>query len=240
MTGPVVLNRRGAAAVALGLIAAGAAVGVVAMRWRASSAPPAMPAADRDPPAQAGVAAAAPAAEVRVTLTAEMRARAAIATAPVGRQTVSTVLRVPGIVTADTYRQTIVTPLVSGRVEAVAVELGATVRPGQVLARVYSPEVAEVRERHVSALAMLDAHDRELRRLQRLREIGAASQQELEQAHAQHASQTAGVEAAKARLALLGAGEGDEAAASTFVVRAPSAGVVTVRAVNQGQNVDPA
>ena len=129
MTGPVMLNRSGAALAAVGLVAAGVAVGLVATRWSASSGPGAMPAASQTSPPPATVAAATPTAEVRITLSAEMLARAAIAIAPAGQRSVTTVLRVPGIVTADTYRQTIVTPLVGGRVEAVGVELGAAVRP---------------------------------------------------------------------------------------------------------------
>ena len=246
MTGPAVrLNRGGAMLVALGLVAAGVGVGVVATRWGATTVPAQMPATGQavpslSAPSPAPALAPPPAGAVTIALSPEMLARAAIVTAPATARRVTTVLRVPGIVTADTYRQTVVTPLVGGRVEAVAVELGAAVRPGQVLARLYSPEVAEAREKYVSAKAMLDAHDRELQRLQRLREIGAASQQELEQAHAEHAAQVAGIESARSRLALLGAEEGPGSAASTFLVRAPSAGVVTARAVNQGQNVDPA
>ena len=240
MTGPVMLNRGGAALAAVGLLTAGVAIGVMAMRWSPSWVPATMPAASQASPPPATVAAATPAAEIRIALSTEMLARAAIVTAPVGRRPVTTVLRVPGIVTADTYRQTVVTSLVGGRIESVGVELGAAVRPGQVLARVYSPEVAEVRERYVSAQAMLDAHDRELQRLHRLQEIGAASQQELEQAHAEHAAQVAGIETVRARLALLGAEEATASGASTLLVRAPSAGVVTARAVNPGQNVDPA
>ena len=52
---------------------------------------------------------------------------------------------------------------------------------------------------------MLDAHDRELRRTQKLVEIGAASRQELERIHAEHAAQSAKVESTRARLELLGA-----------------------------------
>ena len=250
MTGPaVMLNRGGAVLAALGLVAAGVAVGVVATRWGATTVPAQMPAtgqavqslsAPSSASSPAPAAAPAPAGDVTIALSPEMLARAAVVTEPATARRVTTVLRVPGIVSADTYRQTVVTPLVGGRVEAVAVELGAAVRPGQVLARLYSPEVAEARERHLSTKAMLDAHDRELQRLQRLREIGAASQQELERAHAEHAAQVAGVETARTRLALLGAEETAGSGASTFEVRAPSAGVVTARAVNPGQNVDPA
>ena len=246
MTGPAVkLNRGGAALAAFGLVAAGVAVGWVATRWGATTAPAEVASVGQaapslSAPSSAPSSAPAPAGEGTIALSPEMLARAAIATAPATERRVTTVLRVPGIVTADTYRQTVVTPLVGGRVEAVSVELGAAVRPGQVLARLYSPEIAEARERLVSARAMLDAHDRELRRLQRLREIGAASLQELERAHAEHDAQVAGIETARSRLALLGVEEAAGSAASTFQVRAPSAGVVTTRAVNQGQNVDPA
>lgn len=242
MTGPAVRLNRGAAAVtALGLVVAGAFVGVVAMRWGSPAVPGPTPSArPATSVSSAPVAESAPAGDVTIALTPEMLARAALVTAPATERRVTTALRVPGIVAADTYSQTTVTPLVGGRVEAVAVELGAAVRPGQVLAQVYSPEVAEARERLVAARAMLEAHDRELQRLQRLREIGAASQQELDRAHAEHAAQVAGIESARSRLALLGTEEAAGAGGATFLVRAPSAGVVTARAVNQGQNVDPA
>jgi RND family efflux transporter MFP subunit len=91
---------------------------------------------------------------------------------------------------------------------------------------------------------MLDAHDRELQRTQKLVDIGAASRQELERIHAEHAAQTAEVESARARLQLLGvdvdatsSSMGQERA--TANVAAPIDGVVTERLVNTGLNVDP-
>lgn len=240
MTEPAVKLTRGTAVVvAVGLAVAGAAAGFLASR--------------RSVPAPAeGVQAGAPAVPARtehpvtlptpqtltVTLSPELLARAEISTAPAGRRTVTATLRLPGVVAADAYHQTVVTPLVSGRIETVTVALGAAVRQGQVLARVQSPEVAEVRERVVAAQSMLAAHDRELSRVERLLAIGAASQQELERAHAEHAAQVAGLESAQARLALLGGGE--VPAGAIFLVRAPSSGVVTERMANPGQNVEPA
>jgi RND family efflux transporter MFP subunit len=109
---------------------------------------------------------------------------------------------------------------------------------------VYSPEVAEARTKYVSAKAMLDAHDRELQRTQKLVEIGAASRQELEKIHAEHAAQLAEVESARSRLALLGA-DVDGSVPSTSQdnartsVPAPIDGVVTERFANVGLNVDP-
>jgi multidrug efflux pump subunit AcrA (membrane-fusion protein) len=115
---------------------------------------------------------------------------------------------------------------------------------GQPVAQVYSPELAEARTRFVAAKAMLDAHDRELQRTQKLADIGAASRQELERIHAEHAAQLADVESARSRLQLLGA-DPDEAtpnaeASATVTVPSPIDGVVTERLANPGLNVDPA
>jgi cobalt-zinc-cadmium efflux system membrane fusion protein len=148
------------------------------------------------------------------------------------------------VVEPNAYRQVTVTPLVGGRVVSVAAQLGDRVRQGQRLAQVYSPELADARTKYVAAKAMLDAHDRELQRTQKLVEIGAASRQELERIHAEHAAQTAEVESARARLRLLGANPdgppvANETDAATVTVVAPIDGVVTERVANSGLNVDP-
>lgn len=182
--------------------------------------------------------------DVVVQLTKEAAQRAGIELAQVTTDSVSDTLRLPGIVQPDAYRLVSVTPLVAGRVVGVPAQLGVRVRKGQSLARVYSPEVAEARTRYVSAKAMLEAHDRELQRTQKLVEIGAASRQEMEKIHAEHAAQTAAVESARARLRLLGA-DVDAASPSTsqegatIDVPSPIDGVVTERLANAGLNVDP-
>jgi RND family efflux transporter MFP subunit len=183
--------------------------------------------------------------DVVVQLTKEATERAGIELAEVATQSVSDRLRLPGVVEPNAYRQVSVTPLVGGRVVGVSAQLGDRVRKGASLAQVYSPEVAEARTKYVSAKAMLDAHDRELQRTQTLVEIGAASRQELERLHAEHAAQTAEVESAAARLHLLGADpDGSLPSKSqenaTATVPAPIDGVVTERLANVGLNVDPA
>ena len=138
--------------------------------------------------------------DVVVQLTKEATERAGIELAEVATQSVSDRLRLPGVVEPNAYRQVSVTPLVGGRVVGVSAQLGDRVRKGASLAQVYSPEVAEARTKYVSAKAMLDAHDRELQRTQTLVEIGAASRQELERLHAEHAAQTADVQSARSQL----------------------------------------
>jgi tetratricopeptide (TPR) repeat protein len=105
-------------------------------------------------------------------------------------------------------------------------------------------QIAEAQTRYTSARAELDVHERELGRTAKLVEIGAASRQELERLHAEHAARIADVEGARSRLELLGvpasalepgAGHASHASAD---VPAPIDGVVTERLANVGLNVD--
>jgi RND family efflux transporter MFP subunit len=184
---------------------------------------------------------------VVVTLTDEAVKRAGIEIASVEAGSATDVLRLPAVVEPNAYAQVSVTPLVTGRVTTVAVQLGAQVRQGQTMATVFSPELADAQTQYISARAELDAHERELARTEKLVQIGAASRQELERIHAEHAAQQTKVESARSRLSLLGLSggaidtlvSGKSVDASTEVA-APIAGVVTERLVNVGLNVDPA
>jgi cobalt-zinc-cadmium efflux system membrane fusion protein len=193
------------------------------------------------PDATGATAAASPARDVVVILTPEAIDRAGITVAQVTSDAPTAGLRVPGVVEPNAYRQVSVTPVVAGRIVRVSAQLGDRVRTGQSVAQVYSPEVAEARTKYVAATSMLDAHDRELQRTQKLVEIGAASRQELERIHAEHAAQLAEVESAVSRLRLLGVDGASvaNAEAATANVPAPIDGVVTERLANVGVNVDP-
>jgi cobalt-zinc-cadmium efflux system membrane fusion protein len=122
--------------------------------------------------------------DVVVTLSPEAIARAGITIATVGTSRAAAGLRLPGVVEPNAYRQVVVTPLVAGRLTRVAAELGQRVQRGQMMAQVFSPELAEAHTRYTSARAELEAHERELGRTEKLVEIGAASRQELERLHA--------------------------------------------------------
>lgn len=184
--------------------------------------------------------------DVVVTLNQEAIARAGITVAPVRTGSTTAGLRLPGVVEPNAYRQVVVTPLVGGRITRVVAELGQRVRKGQTMAQVFSPELAEAHSRYTSVRAELEAHERELRRTEKLVEIGAASQQEVERLHAEHAARRAEVQSARSRLELLGVPaarldgpQGDVQRASADVP-APIDGVVTERLANVGLNVDPA
>jgi RND family efflux transporter MFP subunit len=183
--------------------------------------------------------------DVSVTLTPEAIERAGIRLAPVTVGTGGSLLRLPGVIEANAYKQVVVTPLVAGRVTRVRVELGQSVRRGQEIAEIFSPELSEAETRYVSARAELDAHERELQRTEKLVEIGAASRQELERLHAEHTSKLTGLESARSRLELLGLSTsaidslapGKDVGAVT-AVSAPISGIVTERMANPGVNVD--
>ncbi len=200
-----------------------------------------------------------PLSDVVIPLSQDAAERAGIVVASVASGTSGTELRLPGVVEPNSYRQVVVTPLVAGRVTKVGPALGDRVRRGETLAEIYSPALAEAQTRYVSAQAMLDAHDRELQRTQKLVEIGAASRQELEKIHAEHAAQTAAVQSARSQLEdaavqsarsqleLLGVSTSalekmapGHNVSATISVPAPIDGVVTERGANVGLNADQA
>ena len=198
-----------------------------------------------DSPATASASSSARASGVIVTLPPEAIQRAGVVLGTVTDGLPISTLRLPGVVEPNAYKQVAVTPLVGGRITRVLVELGQSVRGGQVLAEVFSPELAEAETRFVSARAELDAHERELQRTEKLVEIGSASRQELERLHAEHTAKLTAVESARSQLQLLGLsaatigdlGPGKDVGAAV-TVRAPIAGVVTERGANTGLNVE--
>ncbi|HUR34525.1 MAG TPA: efflux RND transporter periplasmic adaptor subunit, partial [Vicinamibacterales bacterium] len=222
----------------------GAGVGVASPPGPTATGTPPVRAPESSTPTASG---SAPLPDVVVPLGQDAAERAGIVLTTVGGAASPGDLRLPGVVEPNSYRQVVVTPLVAGRVTQVGPALGDRVRRGQTLAEIYSPQLAEAQTQYLSAQAMLEAHDRELQRTEKLVAIGAASRQELERIHAEHAAQTAAVQSARSQLELLGLSASALAAlapggtvTATTRVPAPIDGVVTERAVNVGLNVDPA
>jgi cobalt-zinc-cadmium efflux system membrane fusion protein len=185
--------------------------------------------------------------DVVVSLSADAVKRAGIELATVTTGAASSGVRIPGTVEPNAYKQVVVTPLIAGRVTRVLVELGNPVRRGHTLAQIFTPELTDAQTKYLSAKAELEAHERELDRTTKLVGIGAASQQELERLHAEHAAKLASVQSLRSRLVLLGMpvpaidamAPGRDVEATTSIL-APIAGVVTERGANVGLNVDTA
>ena len=180
-----------------------------------------------------------------ITLTPDMIQRAGIKTVAAMKGPATTSLHLPGVVQPNAYKNVDVTSLVSGRVTQVKAELGQAVMQNEILATVYSPELADAQTAFITAKANRDAHGLKLTRTQRLYAIGAASREVLEQMTAQATEMDRMLETARARLVLLGIPE-DKAqrlatpadVVTTFDVKAPIAGVITKRMANAGVNID--
>jgi cobalt-zinc-cadmium efflux system membrane fusion protein len=244
------------ALVAVALLALGVAAGVL---WgerrtaREAQPPPVMESAGKgsapSPMPDAGRAAgqgapgpAVPDEAVEVTLTPQAIERAGIKTAVVRTREGGATLTVPGTVMSNAYRDSKVNALFGGVVRHVSVELGAAVTRGQPLAVVFSTELAEAQMKYLSMRAMLGADHQKRERTRKLVELGAASQQELEEVVAVHSAHETELAAARQRLLLFGLtddriGRLTEASqvVSEVTVGAPGAGVVVARTVNPGQ-----
>jgi cobalt-zinc-cadmium efflux system membrane fusion protein len=206
---------------------------------------PSPPAAMSGAAARSAAPDSAPSGASIVTLTPEAMARAHIRVEAIAVRPIAAQLLVPGTIEANGYKEVVVKALAAGRLTSVAVELGTPVRRGTILAELYSPELSEAERAFVAAAAALSAHDRQLARTERLVLIGAASQQELEQAHAEHTAMTSALDNAQARLELLGVPaeaiarlRGSGTVSASISLAAPIDGVVTTREANVGLNVD--
>lgn len=215
-------------------------LGALGARWmqHAPAPPPPSAAATQPTPPQASSS------DIDIRLSPSVQANARLETATVASISTGSQLQVPGVVGANAYNQTVVTSLVAGRITAVSAQLGQQVKKGEVLAEIYSPELAEAETMFVSMQADLESVHQELLRTERLAVIGSASQQELEKARAEHVRHAAGTESARTKLKLLGVTdealkrlEETGAVQPTVSVTAPRAGEITARSANSGVNV---
>jgi cobalt-zinc-cadmium efflux system membrane fusion protein len=236
--------------ISCGLIAIGAFGSLVLLRSERTFSPPlSSPAAAPDaaqplPGAEPPAVEAAHDTEVEVVLAPEAVAQAGIKTAEVSVVEPRASTEVPGVVTADAYREVKVTPLVGGIVRKVHAELGTAVKRGKPLAVLFSAELADAQTKYLSMRAMLEADHQRRERTRKLVDIGAASRQELEEVTAVHASHATEVEAARQRLLLLGLSRRQVDALTQprqvmadVVLPAPIDGVITGRSANLGQVV---
>ena len=180
-------------------------------------------------------------AELEVELGPDDLKKAQIQTLRIDMKETSGTLRVPGIVNPDEYHEVHVTPLVGGIVRQVPVVLGDHVRRGQVMAVIFSSDLADAETGYLAMSAELEADHKKLERTEKLVKLGAASQQEEEDVTADHAAHEAHVRAALERLKLLGASDRQIAALkqaeqidANLSVPAPINGIVLMRAANLG------
>jgi cobalt-zinc-cadmium efflux system membrane fusion protein len=201
-----------------------------------SSEPPGERAAA--PPAHEGPAA--------IALSAEAVASAGITTAVVGTRALRTEIETTGAVDFDERRLAHVSPRVGGRVESALVDLGESVRAGQVLARIDSIELGEAIGEYLQARARAELARETFEREAGLFADRVSSEQEMLSARAAAREADAAFRGAEEHLHLLGLSDDqvralgyDQPRASIYEARAPFAGTVVERHVTLGEMVEP-
>lgn len=139
------------------------------------------------------------------------------------------VLRLPGRLVWNEDRTVRVFPQLGGRVTRILAEVGASVKAGQGLAVLASPDFGVAEAEAAKARADLQLARQALQRNQELLEAGVIAQKDWQQSQADEARARAEAERAGRRMAMLG-GEG-----GTYALKSPLAGVVVERNLNPGQ-----
>ena len=191
-------------------------------------------------------ASTSPISEQTISIDPEAAKRAGIKTEAVGEALLAggagPVQVTTGVVQANAYRTTPVVSLVGGILRRVSAELGQNVSQGQIVAVVFSDELAMAQSRYLNAVADLDEHHKHHARVIRLVEIGAASREELEQAITKLRTAESELASQRQRLILLGLNEKridqlktPAQVSSEVSLPAPVSGNVISRTANPGE-----
>ena len=156
--------------------------------------------------------------------------------AHVTRRTVTEELAVRGTIVALPNKDVKVSSLVAGRVNAVIVAEGDSVREGQVVARIDRGPLEDQRRQATAAVqeaqAALENAQANLQRGQGLFDRGIAAGKEVEDAKKELAAAQAGLEQASA------ARDTAQSQVGRTVVRSPISGQVVKRMVSRGEQID--
>jgi membrane fusion protein, heavy metal efflux system len=146
-------------------------------------------------------------------------------------------LRLNGRLTWDEDRTVRVYSPFAGRVVRINAKAGDSVRQGQVLAVLASPEFGQAQAEARRGDADLALAEKNLERQKELENYGVAPRKDLQTAQAEYARARAESERARARLKLYGSS--GNTVDQTFAISSPIAGVVVERNLNPGQEMRP-
>jgi membrane fusion protein, heavy metal efflux system len=165
-----------------------------------------------------------------------LRDRLLVMAAP--SEPISPKLSLPGVVEADPARTAAVLSPLGGRVLQLKVALGDRVGRGQVLAVIESPDLAQAYDDDEKAADNFELTRKKLERQQGQLKIGAASDQDLDQARSDHAQAAAEYARTQQRLKVLGMPLEGKARSALLTVRAPVGGSVTALSIAPGNMIN--
>jgi cobalt-zinc-cadmium efflux system membrane fusion protein len=160
--------------------------------------------------------------------------RSRLSVQPATTQTVNPKLVLPAIVESDPARTAAILPAVGGRVLELKVALGERVVRGQTLAVIDSPDLAQAYDDNDKAADSFKLNEKLLARQVEQAKIGAASEQELDQARSNYAQAEAEYSRTQAHLKTLGVSADTKPTSRWLTVTAPVGGSITTLAVTPG------
>lgn len=200
--------------------------------------------AGKAPTAEPAASAAANKDPLSITVRDDMASQ--FKAAPVVKADVATIQEVSGRIEANERQVTRIGAGVTGRVTQVLAEVGNTVRPGQVLAHVASPELTTAQLNYLRAAASTQLAERAVERARQLIQADVIGSAELQRRESELAIAKAELRAAGDQLALVGIPREairklrDSGSLYPHAsVVATQAGVVIERKVSQGQVAQP-
>jgi cobalt-zinc-cadmium efflux system membrane fusion protein len=212
---------------ALGLLAC-AAVAAGSLGYRAHAAAPAAA-----PPAPLVVRQGH-----RLVVPAGSPLRDRLLVAVVGQQALPHDVTLPATVEANPANTANILPPLTGKLLELKVRLGDTVRRGQVLATIASPDLAQAVADAQKARDALDLAQRALVRARGVNEAGSNAAKDVEAAQSSVAQQTAELRRSETRLHNLGADGTSAQAAQALKLTAPMSGTVTALNAAVGANLN--
>ncbi len=169
-------------------------------------------------------------------VTAADLAQLKIEVAPVGEREIDTTLVTSSRVQFDDLRVSHIFSPVNGRVTRIDAKPGQSVKKGDRLAVIESPDIGTAVADEHKATADLTAADHDYKRQQELALHNATTEQQLEQSQDAYRKALAEVERARAKMFLLRAG-GYDGASQTYTLVAPIDGEIFSRALSPGIEV---
>lgn len=171
-----------------------------------------------------------------IVLSEQQIRTAGIATVRAAPATIGNVVQLPGEVRFNEDRTAHVVPRVAGVAESVSADLGQTVKKGQVLAVISSPELADLRSTALAAQKRLGLAKVTYEREKKLWLDKISAEQDYLQAQQAYREAEIAAQTANSKLTALGASSSG-GPLNRYVLRAPFDGVVVEKHITQGEMV---